>query len=98
MRSLKEEAKKERGSKEVLLGEGRIGASIICPYPMRGYRKSWEYFAILRKDGKVRYDGRTFDSPSAAAKAALGRNANGWYFWRYKDKNGNWVPLHKLKG
>jgi hypothetical protein len=78
-------------------GSEALAGAVERRTQLRGYRKGWEYFAILRKDGKVRYDGRTFDSPSAAAKAALGRSANGWSFWRYRNDKGQWVPLKELR-
>jgi len=37
-------------------------------------------------DGGIRYKGKTFDSPSAAACAAAGNSVNGWAFWDYFDQ------------
>lgn len=41
--------------------------------------------ALVRSDGLLEVDGRTFDSPSGAAKHVLGRVTNGWTFWRLDD-------------
>ena len=59
--------------------------------------KGVQYHAVLHKDGTVRYDGQIFNSLSGAAKAALGRSSNGWYFWRYKNKDGKWERMKHLK-
>jgi hypothetical protein len=63
---------------------------------LRGWYKDWEYRAHLRKDGRIRYDGEIYDTPSGAGKAARGISTNGWTFWHYRD-GGEWVPLKKLK-
>ena len=65
--------------------------------PLRGYRGEYEYRATLRKDGRISYDGEVYDSPRAAARAAVGGPCNGWSFWRFKDASGKWVPLRRLK-
>lgn len=41
--------------------------------------------AVVRSDGLIEIDGRTFDSPSGAGKYAKGGVTNGWYFWRLPD-------------
>jgi len=64
---------------------------------LKGHRKGYEYRATLRKDGKISYGGRLYESPSAAGKAAIGRSCNGWVFWRYRNDKGEWVPLKELK-
>ena len=68
---------------------------------LKGFRGGYEYRASLLKNGSIRYKDRTYDNPSAAAKAALPgdvRTVNGWAFWHYKDrKSGEWERLSKLK-
>lgn len=59
--------------------------------------KGKKYKATLGRDGRITYRGRHYDSPSAAAKYILGRNANGWHFWRYRDPQGIWVRLREMK-
>lgn len=41
--------------------------------------------AVIRDDGRLDLDGRTFDSPSGAGKHLKGRITNGWVFWRLED-------------
>lgn len=41
--------------------------------------------AIVREDGLIEIDGRTFESPSGAGKYVRKASTNGWYFWRLDD-------------
>jgi len=85
-------AKVSRASRELPL-EGMVDRVIR----LRGSRGKWEYSASLRRDGTIRYGSCTFDTPSLAARTAVGRACNGWSFWKYRDKDGAWVPLRNLK-
>jgi len=62
----------------------------------------------LEADGRVTYDGKTFDSLSVAAGVARasvigappGRKypqTNGWTFWRFKDADGELKPVDCLR-
>lgn len=55
------------------------------------------YRARLRRDGRICYEGRLFDSPSPAAKQVTGRRTNGWRFWTYEARPQQWVPLSHLR-
>lgn len=41
--------------------------------------------ATITDEGDFEVDGEVYDSPSGAAKAVLGHQANGWPYWRTKD-------------
>ena len=41
--------------------------------------------AIVRADGLLEINHKTFDSPSGAGKYVKGSTTNGWYFWRLED-------------
>jgi restriction system protein len=61
-------------------------SSIKFPLPIQAMYKSQVYQAeLLDIGGKVRYRGKIYETPSAAAKAvATGWKAvNGWDFWKY---------------
>ena len=64
---------------------------------LKAFCNDYEYTAALLKNGAISYDGQRYDSPSAAAAAALGYNRNGWKFWRYRDEKGEWVQLRALR-
>jgi hypothetical protein len=79
-------------------GKGALKGLVDKRIPLKAWRGGYEYTASLRKDGTIRYDGQVYDSPNAAATAALEKPTGGWGFWQFKDRNGDWVPLRRLKG
>lgn len=60
--------------------------------------KGTEYKAYLLSNGTIKFERKSYSSASAAAKAVVKRNANGWTFWYIKDANGDWVRLSQYKG
>ncbi|MBI2862611.1 MAG: hypothetical protein HYX89_07315 [Chloroflexi bacterium] len=64
---------------------------------LRGVREDRQYKASLRRDGRIRYKRELYDTPNAAARAALKRPADGWSFWRFRAKGGKWTSLRALK-
>jgi hypothetical protein len=75
----------------VLARYGLYSARLRCTYKGKTYR------ARVRHDGTIRFDGRVYQSPSAAAVAILKRPANGWYWWKYERARGDWVSLTELR-
>ena len=67
------------------------------PMHLIGEYKGIEYRASLRRDGHISYRGKLYDSPTGAAKAAIGRGVRGWLFWHYRNSKGQWVKLSDLK-
>lgn len=63
---------------------------------LRGTNRDTTHTAALRVDGQVSYGGALYTSPTAAARAAVGRAVNGWWFWHYK-RDGEWVQLRELR-
>ena len=68
--------------------------------PLKGKYKGKTYKAKLFKSGKIKYKGKSYDTPSATARVALKRRAprrpNGWHFWSVKDHKNQWIKLSKL--
>ena len=64
---------------------------------LRGVYRAKTYRATLRKDGRIGYNGHLYESPTAAAKAIVGRVCNGWNFWHYRIGRNSWVPLKELR-
>ncbi|MDR3665827.1 MAG: DUF2924 domain-containing protein [Ignavibacteriaceae bacterium] len=56
-----------------------------------------EYYATLRKDGRIGYKGKQYSSLTAAAKAITSRAINGWNFWHFKDNKGHWTRIQALR-
>jgi predicted GIY-YIG superfamily endonuclease len=59
--------------------------------------KGKSYKAIVRKDGSILYEGKTYNSPSLAGRAIKGRATNGWTTWKYERAPGDWVLLDILR-
>lgn len=64
---------------------------------LRATYKRKEYVATLRKDGYIAYAGQKYSSPSAAAIAVVGRQVNGWQFWRFRVPGKGWQPLANIR-
>jgi hypothetical protein len=64
---------------------------------LRGTHKGKTYRCTVRKDGRIRFDGRYFTSLSLAARTAVKRPVNGWWFWQAERGKGNWVRLHQVR-
>ena len=62
-----------------------------------GKYKGKIYKAVVRSKGKIELNGKLFDSPSGAAKSIVKRAANGWYFWKYRDKDRDWKRLKEFR-
>ncbi len=92
--SLKVKKKKERESfSRELSGLVDRRTSIYKDY------KGKEYKAVLTRTGYIRYKGKNYTSPTAAAKAIVKeKGVNGWHFWFIKDKHNEWVKLRDFRG
>ncbi len=55
------------------------------------------YAAKVRRSGRIFIDGKAYNSPSTAAKGLTGKSIDGWHFWKFKNKEGNWVKLDVLR-
>ncbi len=62
---------------------------------IRATNKDQIFRAVIRRDGRVRFKGKFYSSLSLAAKAAIKRSTNGWWFWQIERGKGNWVRLDK---
>jgi hypothetical protein len=67
---------------------GIVGHSVR----LKAIYKQKRYLATLRKDGKISFQKKLYDSPNEAAFVACGKHVNGWRFWLYRDK-GNWISI-----
>ena len=69
-----------------------------APRKLRARHKGKILWAGVRRDGKIRFAGKVFNSPSLAGQAACkGKSCNGWTFWQYERAPGDWVPLDALR-
>jgi hypothetical protein len=70
----------------------RNGQGIYARY------KGKDYHAVVYSSGLIRFEGQTYETPTGAAMAVIDKGAvNGWNFWKYRDENGELVPLTNLR-
>lgn len=83
----------------VLEGRQPVLASFTkVPLNLRARFKGNLIPARLRRDGRIRFAGKLYESPSLAGAAACSRKTcNGWAFWEYERSRGNWVSLNELR-
>lgn len=69
------------------------------PTRLRATFKGKTVKARIRRDGRITFKGKRFNSPSLAAYVAIGRKRaiNGWSFWTYERAPGDWVKLRELR-
>ena len=61
------------------------------------YKRSGETFhAILLPSGEIEYQGKKYSSPSAPAKAATGKEQNGWDFWKIQNRSNIRITLNEF--
>lgn len=89
---------KNRRRRKLANGKGKLvlAGAVDKRMVLRADYKGQRYTASLRKDGYISYQGNLYESPSAAAKAVVGRAANGWWFWHYKNGR-EWTRLRELR-
>ena len=85
---------RNRRRRKAASGNGTLvlAGSVERRISLRADYKGYRYSGSLRKDGHISYDGKLYKTPTAAAKAVVGRTVNDWQFWHYKKAN-LWVPL-----
>lgn len=90
---------RRRGRPPTKHGSGRLPLAGVFARTVK-IRKRFKgelYRARLRRDGRIRYKGKLYESPSLAAKAVTKRCVNGWSFWTYEAGPGKWLPLKRLR-
>ena len=71
---------------------------ISTPLKLKATFKNKSITARVLKNGTIRFAGKTYFSPSLAAKAACDRpSCNGWTFWSYERAPSDWVRLDQLR-
>jgi hypothetical protein len=78
-----------------------VDSDVVRLFPqgarIRGTLKKKVFRARIRRDGKIRFNGTTYNSLSVAAHAAIKRPTNGWWFWQVERGRKNWVRLNKIR-
>jgi len=74
-----------------------LASYIKSPLRLRATLKGKTFKARVRRNGSIRFRGKTYNSPSAAGQVACRRSCDGWYFWKYERAPGDWIRLHELR-
>ena len=64
---------------------------------IRGTYRNQTYYATVNRNGTVRFEGNTYNSLSAAGRAVRKGSTNGWTFWHFKNRRGEWIKLRTLQ-
>jgi hypothetical protein len=83
-------ASAKRGADRSLRGMFSGGKRIYAHYRGRAY-KAWVF-----PNGRIKFNGDHYDSPSAVAATVTRRPTNGWAFWHYRD-HGEMIRLTELR-
>lgn len=74
-----------------------LAAGMLAPGAMlSGRRADTQAEATVLADGRILFDGETYQTLSGAACAATGKSTNGWTFWRV-DVDGDSKRLSRLR-
>lgn len=96
MFSLKKKASKNRKTSKRGLTTSLEGLVSSKTTLFRTY-KGKEYKAVLYPNGKIKFAGQYFESPSSAAKSIVRHGVNGWKFWYLRDDNNDIILLNDLR-
>jgi predicted GIY-YIG superfamily endonuclease len=86
-----------RNQKESSVRPPALAAYFTAPRRLRATHKGKTFRAQVRRDGRIRFGGKVYESPSAAGSAVVRRGCNGWSFWKYERAPGDWISLKELK-
>lgn len=88
-------------------GEPSLAPYVSKRFHIRHMHRGKLYIAHVRGDGSIafakesadakRLVGTVHNSPSLAACAVTNRPMNGWTWWRFRNKAGEWVKLDVLR-
>jgi len=78
-------------------GQPSLAPYVSQSFPIQKTYKGKTYKAKVRSNGKIYYEGVVYDNPTAPAKKIVKRTVSGWLFWHFKNDEGKWIKLHKLR-
>ena len=99
--SRKEKASRKKKKKKITLRRTRQSSKRPLKGIVSGKRiyatyKGKKYTAIVYQNGRIKLNGKLYDSPSGAGRGVRHRATDGWSFWRVRHK-GELVKLKELR-
>ena len=99
--SRKERASRKKKRSKVTAGRTRKSSKrplegIVGRKRIYATYKGKKYTAIVYQNGRIKLNGKLYDSPSGAGRGVRGRATDGWSFWRVRHK-GELVKLKELR-
>ncbi len=94
----KEKKKVKKGKKRSLKGERPLkgffpGGKVLYRKYKGKVHKAW-----VIGNGRIKYNGEWYESPSVAGSAVRGgKVTNGWRFWKYKNESGELVYISEKR-
>ena len=70
--------------RDLMKAELLAAGQVLVP----GSAKWGEHRAVVMADAQIEYEGRLFETPSGAGRAAIKRTVNGWWFWKLEGEQG----------
>jgi hypothetical protein len=67
------------------------------PFNIRARFKGKTFRPHVWRDGRIRFRGKAYKSPSGAGSAVCKRACDGWWLWKYERAPGDWVRLDALR-
>ena len=74
-----------------------LGKETSAKIEIFGKSKGKTFNAFLINLKQVELDGKTYRSPSGAARSICGYPVDGWHFWKYRDERGRIQKIDKLR-
>ena len=95
-------SKRKKQSSKVAKTKPGLQPPVLSQYvskrmAIRADYKGKIYNARILASGWIVYGDYQYSTPTAPAKEICGVNMNGWWFWKYRDANGEWVRLGTLR-
>lgn len=70
-----------------LIAYGLASMNIYATYKGKSYK------ARIDRNGWIRFNGKKYPSLSASGQAVRKKPTNGWWFWKFKDRDGKLVRI-----
>ena len=85
------------GSWGDVFGDRVIASAILDRILHHATTKGEVVWGRIESNGQLEVNGEGHGNPSKAFQAGTGIPGNGWYYWHYRDPNGEWQRIDGLR-